>query len=655
MLRKVNASPKFSKIFTPGYIGNLPVKNRLVRAPMMSCFANPDGSVNQNLINHYRDFAQGGTGVIIVEHAYVDDKSSQGYPCQLSASRLERQPGLGWLADTIKHNGAKACLQITHAGRQRLIGPPTKAASSIPWESIYATRPTVVPEAMTIPEIEELIEAFGNAALRAKLAGYDMTEIHGGHGYLLTNFLAPSTNKRNDLYGGSLKNRMRLLLKIIENARRKVGPDFPISVRLSAVDYVDEEPITIEETREVAKAVEKAGADILHISAGIHAVVDREVISMYWPLAQNVWAAEDIKRIVKIPVIASGAITSPELAEQILEEGKADFVSLGRPLLADPFFAVKAQEGRPEDVRRCIRCGECSAERGIGAKSIHCTVNPYMGTGEQEQTVIKTARPKKVAVIGGGPAGMEAARMAALKGHDVTLFEKRQLGGALIEASTPDFKADIRSVASYLTTQIKKTGVKVVKKEATVPAIKAGNFDTVVVATGATPVIPDVPGINKPSVVGLFDVFHGAKVGKTVIIIGGGMISSDLVLHLAIQGKKVIITTRGDAIAQGMNSGTRFGLFRRLTEYKDSVQIITGVRLAEVTSTGVIVRDRNEVKRELKGDNVIVAAGMVPNRDLFDKLSKVPGLEVYAVGDCVEPRVIYDAIHEGHIAGNTIA
>jgi 2,4-dienoyl-CoA reductase-like NADH-dependent reductase (Old Yellow Enzyme family)/thioredoxin reductase len=632
----------FAKLFEPGYIGKLWLKNRVVKAGVMTSYADMNGCVTDRIIRHYREVAKGGAGLIIVEGAYIDDIASKSSACEIGVSSDEHKPGLQWLASTIKAFGARACLQIEHCGLQKSLGtPPIKAPSQIPQEESLAYG--ILPEELTLEEILEIIEAFGNAAKRAKRVGFDMVEIQGAHGYLVTNFLSPRTNKRTDWYGGSLKNRMRFLLEIVDNIHKKAGADYPLSVRLSGTDYWDEEPITIEETIEVAKALEKAGVDVIHMSGGDGYTIHKQAAPMYLPVANNVWAAEAIKKVVNIPVIASGSITTPELAKKILQERKADFISLGRPLLADPYFPLKAQGGCPEDIRPCIRCLDGCVERGVVAGAIKCTVNATVGN---EDGFTPAAKPKKMVVVGGGPGGMEAARVAALRGHKVTLFEKRKLGGMLIEASFPDFKADIRGLINYLSTQLKKTGVKIIRSEATAKIIKDGDFDAVIVATGATPWVPGVPGVNKPSVVGILDTLNGAKTGKKVIVVGGGMIGRDIALFLAEQGKKVTITTRGDSIVRDMDVVSRLGFLERLS--KQDIEIRTGVHLAEIVDDGVIMYDKQGERIEIKGDNVVLAAGLSPNRSLFDELSQIANLEVFAIGDCVEPRRIFDAIHEGH-------
>lgn len=645
MLQKRVVSPMFTKLFEPGYIGKLWLENRLVKAGIMTCYADMNGCVTGRIIRHYREVARGGAGLIIVEGAYIDNIASKASACEIGVSSDEHKPGLQWLASTIKANGAKACLQIEHCGSQKnLPTPPAKVPSRIPDEETHASG-TPPNEELTCEEILEIVETFGDAALRAKQVGFDMVEIQGAHGYLVTNFLSPRANKRADRYGGSLENRMRFLLQVVDNIRKKTGLDYPLCIRLSGTDYQEDEPITIEETIEVAKALEKAGADVVHISGGDGQTIHKQAAPMYLPVANNVWAAEAVKKVASIPVVASGSITTPELAEKILKEGKADFVSLGRPLLADPYYALKAREGRPEDIRPCIRCLDGCVDRGVVAGGINCSVNATVGN---EDDFVPAAKLKKIVVIGGGPGGMEAARVAALRGHDVTLFEKRKLGGLLIEASFPDFKADIRGLINYLSAQLEKTGIKVVRSEATSQVISDGKFDTAIVATGATPWVPDVPGTNKPCVVGILDILGGAETGRKVIVVGGGMIGRDVALLLAEQGKEVTITTRDDNIVRDMDQVSRQGFLERLA--KQDIEILTGVHLAEIVDDGVIMHDRQGERIELNGDTVTLAAGLSPNRGLFDELSHLPNLEVYAIGDCVKPRKILDAIHEGYQA-----
>lgn len=645
-------SKTFPKLFEPGRIGRLVVKNRIIKAPTQTRLAARDGSVIERLIRHYKDVARGGAGLIIIEHNFVDHKGSQATVSQLGIADNEYIPGLSLLARAIKNEGAKAGLQINHCGIQRRLGiPPIKAPSRIPWEALYR-RVGVVPEELTIEEIQQLVSDFGDAAKRTQLAGFDMVEIHGAHGYLITNFLSLRTNRRSDWYGGSLENRTRFLVEVITDIRDKVGPDYPVSVRLSGSEY-EPDGVIIEETVKVAQALETLGVNLIHVSGGNHHQQIYQTSPMSMPLGIHVWAAEAIKNAVQIPVVASGSLTTPALAEDILEKGKADFISLGRPLWADPYWPQKAKEDRPEDIRPCIRCNDgCLARSAAQFSAVSCTVNVAVGD-EDTFKITPAERPKKVAVVGGGPAGMEAARVCALRGYEVTLYEKRKLGGVLIEASVPDFKADIRELIRYFVTQMEKLKIKVILEEANIDTLKNGGFDVVLVAIGGKLRQLDVLGIDKPHVTNVMEVLaEKAHLGKRVYVVGGGMIGAEVGLFLAEQGKEVVITTRADDFMFDVIAEDRTVYERRLAE--QNVTISTGKRLERVIDKGAIVIDKYGNKEEILADTIVLNPGFTPQTTLVKQLKKEAKLETYAVGDCVNPRKIFDAIHEGHITAYLI-
>lgn len=639
---------KFPNLFTPGKIGTLEVKNRIIKAPQSTGMSNIDGSVSERLIRHYRELARGGAGLIIVEYAYVDKIASKSAHCQLGICDNEHIPGLAWLADTIKDNGAKAGIQIEHCGRQKFLGTqPIKSSSRIPWPALLERcGRDAIPEELTIDEILDIVEAFGDAAKRAVDAGFDLIEIHGAHGYLLTNFFSPHTNKRNDCYGGSLENRMRIYIQVVRNIREKIGNDFPLTIRLSGTDY-EPDGFPIEDTIQLAKVLEREGIDAIHVSGGDHHTMIHQVSPMAIPVCHNVWAAETIKKEVKIPVIASGSITLPRYAEDIIASGKADFVALGRPLWADPYWPQKAMEGRPEDIRPCIRCNEGCLERTFFKfKAVTCAVNPTVGReGELEITPAK--KLKKIAVIGGGPAGMEAARVCALRGHNVTIYEKNRLGGVLHEASTPDFKADIRAFRDYLITQINKLNIKVVKEEATPASIKDGGYDVIVVAVGGVPIKPDVPGIDKPIVISALDILNGKREAKQkVVVVGGGLVGTEIALFLAEQGKDVSIVEILDEIMKDVATTDKLAYSEKIA--KANIKIFTGQKLQEVKDNGVVIVSKNGDSTEIEADTVVIAVGFAPQKNIISEFEKNTGIEVYTIGDCVQPGKIFDAIHTAY-------
>ncbi|MFX0203318.1 MAG: FAD-dependent oxidoreductase [Candidatus Hodarchaeota archaeon] len=646
----------FPKLFEHGKIGRLEIDNRVIKAATYGALGNPDGSITDRMIRNYEEVARGGAGLIIVEGAGVDKKGGEGGPGSPSAANVLYIPGLAALAQGIQCNGAKAALQIVHFGRDNFLGiTPAKVPSRIPMGvggPLEGLGYELVSEELAIEEIREIVSAFGDAANRAQTAGFDMVEVHGAHGTLVTNFLSPATNRRTDMYGGSLQNRMKFLVEIVTDIRKKVGEDFPLCVRLSGIDY-EPNGVVIKDTLEVVKVLEKIGVDAIHLSGGSHIRGHHLASPMTIPAGHHVREAEAVKNIVHIPVIASGSITSPQLAEEILETGKADFISLARPLFADPYWPQKAREGRPEDITPCIRCNDgCQDRTNLRFRPTQCTVNAALNR-KDTLTVTPDGSRKDVVVVGGGPGGMEAARVCALGGHRVTLYEKRKLGGALIEASVPEFKSDLKRLISYYVAQMEKRKVEVILEEFTVSAIKKRSFDAVIVAVGGAPLIPDVPGIDRPIVTSALDVLSGkSPLGQKIIVVGAGLIGTEVGLWLAEQGKEIIFAEMLDEFMNNVGVFYRLAYQERFAKQK--VTIHTGKRLDSVTDKGAIIVDRYGKRQEILADSVVLALGLVPRTSLREQIKKEKIIEVYAIGDCVSPRRIFDAIHEGHMIARMI-
>lgn len=640
-------SKMFPNLFSPAKIGTLTLKNRILKAPQSSGMSNMDGTVSERLVRYYRDQAAGGAGCIVVEYAYVDDIGAKSAHCHLGISSNEHIPGLAWLAENIREMGAAPAIQIEHCGRQKFLGTqPICAPSALPWPKLWDQYGVqAVPHVLTIEEIQDIVHAFGDSALRAKKAGFELVEIHGAHGYLLTNFFSPHTNHRTDLYGGSLENRMRIYVEIVRDVRKKVGPDFPVTIRLSGTDY-EPDGFPIEDTIAMAKVLEREGIDAFHISGGDHHTMIHQVSPMAMSLCHNTWAAEAIKKEVSVPVIASGSITLPEYAEEIIASGKGDFVGLGRPLWADPEWPNKAAADHPEDIRPCIRCNEGCLERTFfNYKAITCAVNPAVSR-EGELKITPAPVKKKVAVVGGGTAGMEAARVLKLRGHDVTIYEEKpENGGLLHEAAAPEFKADIRPFMKYQMTALEKLGVPVLREKADVAKLAA--YDVVICATGSLPIIPNIPGVEKPIAVDCLSAINGAKpVGKKIVVIGGGLVGTETALDLAENGHSVTLVEMLPKIMKDVAVTDFLAYSKRIA--KTDMRVLTETRLEEVLDNGARVSSKKG-EETIEADTVILALGLKAEQGLYNELIAA-GKEAYLVGDAVKAGKIFDAIHTAYRA-----
>ena len=641
---------EFKKLFEPGTIGKMEVKNRIVMAPVNSRFGGEFGAVTQRWIDYYVERAKGGTGLIIVENNCVDWPlgKADGFLTRLDEDRFI--PGFHDLAEAVHPYGAKIASQLQHAGRNTTLAN-TEGLQPVAPSVLISYRGTVARE-VTIPEIEVIAGKFAEAARRTKEAGFDAVEMHGAHGYLFTQFLSPLTNKRNDMYGGSFENRMRFAVEVIERTREKVGPDFPIIFRFSVDEYLPG-GVDLEEGKRIARRLEEAGVDAIDVSAGTRESAGTVIMpNMAVPRGCFVHLAARIKEVVSIPVIVVGRINDPILAEEILDQGKADFVTLGRQMLADPYFAEKAARGALDDIRPCIACNECLV-RLYRKWRLGCSVNAEAGK-EREYELKRAERSRRVLVAGGGPAGMEAARVAALRGHQVTLYEKgQQLGGQLLLASVPSFKKEIEGFIKYLVRQLEKVGVRVeLGREVTRDLVKEEKPEVVIVATGARPLIPSISGIERKEVVTAEAVLAGeAKVGKRVVVAGGGRVGVEIACHLEEEGASVTLVEMTGEIGADLEPVMMEYLLGRLKEH--GMRVLTQRKVEAITGDGVKIVDREWRGELLAADTVVLALGAQSNGALLQELKGID-VEVHAIGDCAKPRTMYEAVHEGAQVGRLI-
>jgi 2,4-dienoyl-CoA reductase-like NADH-dependent reductase (Old Yellow Enzyme family)/thioredoxin reductase len=646
-MRGAELSNDFDMLLGPGIIGKVETRNRIVLSPMVRNYATPEGFVTRQLIDHYASLARGGIGLIIVEATFVE-RSGKGFYQQLGIHDNRCITGLNELVDAVKEYGSRVSIQLHHAGRQTDMatsGMAVVAPSPIPCPVSEGS-----PKELTIGEINKLVEAFAQAARRAKQAGFDAVELHGAHGYLVNQFLSPNTNQRTDKYGGNLEGRATFLLEIISRTRELVGKDFAVTARINADDYVAG-GMTITECQELARILEKVGIDALNITAGTYeCMLDDRItspfgmISTYAPRGQLIALAEQVKEVVNIPIITVGAIT-PEIGEKALRDGKADFIAMGRALIADPGLATKLRTGARRDIRPCIRCNEMCIGRLQSGLSVRCSVNAE--TSFESYPLLPTQKRKKILVIGGGPAGMEAARVSALRGHDVVLYEKcEELGGHLIEATVPSFKEDLRDYREWLIRQIKGLGIDTKTGQViTRNVVSDINPDVVIIATGSRQSLPDIPGIDKPVVKTSIDIMLGkAKPGNRNMIVGGGAIGCEMALYLALSGKKSIIVEMLPELAADVPGMAKGALLTALSD--NQIDSLTNTRIIEIIDTGVIAINQNQNKLNLTGDRIIMAMGLVSQTELYEELKDIVS-EIYLIGDCFEPRKVGEATRDG--------
>jgi 2,4-dienoyl-CoA reductase-like NADH-dependent reductase (Old Yellow Enzyme family)/thioredoxin reductase len=635
-------------LFTPFKIKDRLLKNRIVMPGLASFLIEDDGSITDKTVEHYRRRAAGGPAMVIVEACAV---SAEGIVSEHQARIYDDRflEGLSQIARVMKSEGAVPALQIHHGGRQtsiKIIKQKPFAPSPLPCPTI-----TGDVEPLTIRGIQEIVRKFGDAAIRAVEAGFELIEIHGAHGYLINQFLSRFSNIREDEYGGDVAGRSRFAREIVREVRKRVGEDFPISFKISAQEFVPD-GLTVDESIEILKELVDEGIDVIQVSAGNDATPEWICQPMFMEKACLADSAARVKETFDIPVMAVGRINDPVVADAIIAEGKADLVCIGRGLLSDPEFPKKAREGRLEDIRICIACNTCM-ESIFRRGRVECLVNPTLGR-EKEMEFTPASPRKKVMVIGGGPGGLNVAWVAAKRGHQVHLYEKQSaLGGQLILGSITNYKKELLSLIQFQKTQSEKFGVKChLNFEVTLDTVKKENPDVIILATGSSPVTPPVPGIEKPIVSTFIEVFNGDKPAKRkTVVVGGGAIGCEVALHLSENGCPVTVVEQLPKIGGQLESITKKVVISKMKE--NGIQVMAGHRLSRVEDHGVLVTDQegNEVFKE--AESVVVSIGNKPDNSLYDKIKSL-GIEIYQIGDCLEPRSAKAAIYEGAVIGRAI-
>jgi 2,4-dienoyl-CoA reductase (NADPH2) len=662
-------------LFSPIKVGKMELKNRIVM-PAMHYLPSWEGMLLPHHTDYFVERAKGGVALIIVGGCTIDEYS--GAPNMISVRDDQFIPGLAALVKAVQAHGTKIAAQLYHAGRfvhSMLLGGK-QAVSASPVRSKFTGE---TPRQLSIPEIKQVQKNYALAAARVKRAGFDGVEIIAAAGYLISQFLSPIVNRRTDEYGGKYENRMRFGLEVAHEVRREVGPDFPIIFRVAGNEFM-EGGLDNKEAQIFCRALEKAGIDMINVTGGWHETRVPQ-ITMGLPRGGFIYLAQGIKQAVSIPVMACNRINDPLLADQILRDGQADLIGFARGLIADPELPNKALQGRMDEINRCIGCNQGCFDPVFDQKPVTCLVNARAGA-EGRLTIEPAARKKKVMVIGGGPAGMEVARVAAFRGHRVSLYEKAEkLGGQLLLAAAPPGRAEFLSFVSYLKTQMKVQKVAVhTRTEVTPEYVELEKPDAVVLATGAEPLVSVIKGIDRPNVVMAWDVLSGrADAGKEVVVIGGGAVGLGTAIFLARKGtidgdtlrfllanqaetfetlnsllfrgvKKVTVVEMLNRLGQDLGRSTRWTIIQDL--WRLSVKTMTHTRAKEITDAGVIV-DRAGREDLIRGDTIVVATGAKAVNALYEKLQgRAP--EVYLIGDAKSPRKALEAVAEGLAVGRTI-
>jgi 2,4-dienoyl-CoA reductase-like NADH-dependent reductase (Old Yellow Enzyme family)/thioredoxin reductase len=673
---------EFKHIFTPVRFNKLTVPNRVVHVPTDITSADADGGSNERVMAYHEEIARGGCGLIIVGASSPDCKTGRPTVTCLSVDGDQYIPGLNRLAGAMQKHGAKCAVQIQHPGRQAAIPRKGQMACSdmvsfirtgASKEVVYAgdTAHGKIAREMTIEEIYDMIEKFGEAAWRVKQAGFDAVELHAAHGYLIASFMSPYTNRRNDRFGGSYENRMRFILEILSRIRAKCGPNFPILVRYSGVEYVPGGN-GVNDAVQIAKTLEAAGVDGLDISTGFFEIGSAIVDPMYFKEGWNTFTAEAVKKAVQIPVITSHSLRTPEYCDKIIAEGKTDCVGLSRQLIADPYWANKVKAGKVDEIRKCISCNFGCLEDSLVAKhELRCAVNPAIGD-MRFLDIKKAASSLKVAIVGGGIAGMEAARIAATRGHRCTIFEKEnELGGVLRTCCMVPTKPQLKWYMDWMREQMGRLNVEV-KLNTAAAAQDLEAYDIVLCATGAKTKFPRIPGAEKAIdfedilVCGMRSCKYwpkegkrkAAKVGQKVLIYGNHYGAADTAEALALRGREVILVTEDSEFGRDLETIHKDMQLLRFNgsnspclmeedphPIKIPVRVILNTRIMEIREGKVLLMDKDFREETIQVDSVVIGH-TESDTALFDELME-KGVKTAKIGDARVVKNVRNAMTDG--------
>ncbi|MFW6011497.1 MAG: FAD-dependent oxidoreductase [Desulfosalsimonas sp.] len=669
---------KYDPLFQPITINTTEIKNR-IHMPAMHLGMADNFKVTEQINAFYRERAKGGAGMLCVGYATIDELS--GNSLNIGAHKDEFIPGLKSLADTIRENGSKSAVQLNHAGRYNfsffLDGKQPVAPSAI------ASRMTKeTPRALETEEIKQIVKNFAGAAGRVKKAGFDAVEVLHGTGYLISEFLSPLTNKREDEYGGSFENRIRFGLEVMNAVRKTVGPDYPMIVRMNGNDFMPDGQGRDELRQYARQLVSSAGVDAICVNVGWHEARVPQITTAV-PRGAFAYLSRSIKEAVDVPVIASHRINDPYTAREIIADGMCDMAAMGRSLIADPYLPQKAEQGREKEIVHCVACGQGCFDSIFSLKHVECLANPVAGH-ENEILPEKTDKPEKVMVIGGGAAGMNAAIAAADKGHKVTLYEKTgRLGGQLYLAAAPPGRAEFARLAKDLEEQVKCRDIEVKLNKAVDGALlDSEKPDHVVLATGAEPMSPPIAGVEMGHVVQSWDVLSGkVYTGKRVAVLGGGAVGVETALYLAEKGtisgetlkfllinraespevlyefstkgtKEVTLIEMLDKIGKDFGKTTRWSMLQDASRF--GINIRPATRALEITKNGILVQDESSGgTEEIPADTVVLCAGARPENSL-ESLLKEKGFAYISAGDAQNIGRAFEAVHNGYAAGKNI-